>query len=191
LQADWVSLKIDTVEERVWKRLNRPNPHLDFATVKDGIEEFARSFEGELVTETMLVEGVNDDHAHFQHAAEYIASLRPQKAYLSIPTRPPAVEWVRPADEATVNRAYEVFTQSIPRVECLTGFEGDAFATTGDFVQDLLSITAVHPLREETVRAMCRRNDADWGELDTLLNNGMLTRVRYEGKSYFLRKWNH
>jgi wyosine [tRNA(Phe)-imidazoG37] synthetase (radical SAM superfamily) len=189
MEADWVSLKIDTVEEGVWKRLNRPDPHLEFSTVRHGMETFARDFTGELVTETMLVEGVNDEPAHFHHVADFIATLDPRKAYLSIPTRPPAVNWVRAADEATVNRAYNVFKQSIDRVECLTGFEGDTFATTGDFEQDLLSITAVHPLREDTVHTICKRDGANWAQLEALVQKGMLARIPYEGDTYFLRKW--
>ncbi|MGC9450612.1 MAG: radical SAM protein [Oceanipulchritudo sp.] len=188
-RADWVSLKVDAAEEPVWKRLNRPNPHLDFATMQQGIHEFAGSFAGELVTETMLVEAVNDGEEHLRKVADAIASLKPQKAYLSIPTRPPAVEWARAPDAGTVNRAYQMFRRSIPQVECLTGYEGDAFATTGDFEKDVLGITAVHPLREEAVRQMCGRDGAEWTQLESLLEKDVLVRVRYEGETYYLRKW--
>lgn len=36
-----------------------------------------------------------------------------------------------------------------PKEEDLIGYEGNAFAFTGDVEEDLLSITAVHPMRED------------------------------------------
>jgi wyosine [tRNA(Phe)-imidazoG37] synthetase (radical SAM superfamily) len=187
--ADWVSLKVDAAEEPIWKRLNRPNPHLDITTIQNGIREFAGTFSGELVTETMLVEGVNDGESNLRQVAAYIASLQPRKAYISIPTRPPAVNWVQAPDEVTINRAYHLFSRYIPQVECLTGYEGNAFAASGDFERDLLSITAVHPLREGAVRELCRRDGANWDQLHTLLKQGKLARVHYDGENYILRRW--
>ena len=65
------------------------------------------------------------------------------------PTRPPAETWVEPPDEQVVNRAFQTLNRKVERVELLTGYEGNAFACTGDVVEDLLEITAVHPMREE------------------------------------------
>ena len=60
-KADWVSLKADTVREDVWRKLNRPNPSLEFMDLLTGMIGFAKGYEGELATETMLVKGLNDD----------------------------------------------------------------------------------------------------------------------------------
>jgi len=48
------------------------------------------------VTETMLVEGVNDEVDHLIEIADFLDRLAPARAYLSIPTRPPAEAWVQP-----------------------------------------------------------------------------------------------
>jgi wyosine [tRNA(Phe)-imidazoG37] synthetase (radical SAM superfamily) len=58
--ADWVSVKVDTDDPEVWRRVNRPCPSLRMQTVLDGVRKFAEEFPGELVTETMLVAGMND-----------------------------------------------------------------------------------------------------------------------------------
>lgn len=55
--ADWVSLKVDTVDEETWHKLNRPRRTLDFFPLQDGMRAFRRMFTGTLVTETMLVAG--------------------------------------------------------------------------------------------------------------------------------------
>jgi wyosine [tRNA(Phe)-imidazoG37] synthetase (radical SAM superfamily) len=60
VKADWVSLKVDSTREEIWRRINRPHRTLQLAAILDGMLEFAAVYKGELVTETMLVEGVND-----------------------------------------------------------------------------------------------------------------------------------
>jgi wyosine [tRNA(Phe)-imidazoG37] synthetase (radical SAM superfamily) len=54
-QADWVSLKVDSVDERIWRRINRPHADLDLKTILVGMLEFASEYEGVLTGETMLV----------------------------------------------------------------------------------------------------------------------------------------
>ena len=44
----------------------------------------------ELMTETMLAQGVNDGTKNLEAVAEFLVRLQPDRAYLSIPTRPPA-----------------------------------------------------------------------------------------------------
>ena len=55
--ADWVSVKVDSVDEAVWRRIDRPHPSLRLDEILQGIRVFAKSFAGVLDTETMLVRG--------------------------------------------------------------------------------------------------------------------------------------
>jgi len=152
MKADWVSLKVDSTRDEVWRRVNRPHRTLQLASILNGMLEFARAYSGELATETMLVERVNDSDDHLREVAGFLARLRPARAYLSIPTRPPAEEW------------------AVDHVEYLIGYEGNAFAFTGDIEEDLLSITAVHPMREEAVNEFLARARADWSVVHQLID---------------------
>jgi len=188
-RADWVSLKVDAVDEKTWRLLNRPNRRLDLSTIRMGMLAFARSFKGELVTETMLVKGVNDTVEQIRDLGVFLARLKPARAYLSIPTRPPAEREVRAPSEEVVNAAFQVLEETVPGVEYLVGYEGNAFATTGDLEEDLLRIAAVHPLREEAVRELLNRNHAGWERVEGLLQRQELAEVRYAGRNYYTRKW--
>jgi wyosine [tRNA(Phe)-imidazoG37] synthetase (radical SAM superfamily) len=195
MKADWVSLKVDSVQEDVWRRVDRPHGALRLDSILDGALEFAREFDGQLVTETMLVEGVNDGSDHVKAVAGFLADLQPSVIYLSIPTRPPAERWVCAPCEAAVNRAYQIVSQAVdvdgkrPAVEYLIGYEGNAFAFTDDVEQDLLSITSVHPMREEAVIEFLKRADADWSVVDTLLAHGQLVATEYGGRAFYLRRF--
>jgi len=151
------------------------------------MERFAAEFAGELASETMLVEGVNDESETIDAIARFLARLRPRTAYVAAPTRPPAEACVRPASEAALNHAYQRFAETLPRVELLTGFEGTAFGTTGDLEADLLGIAAVHPLREDALAALLARGGAERSLVDRLIERGDLKEVRYRGRTFYVR----
>jgi len=188
LRADWVSVKVDAVDERAWRHVDRPRGSLDLAAILEGALAFARSFQGTLVTETMLVAGVNDGAAQIEGVARYLGELRPATAYLAVPTRPPAEEWVRAPDEQVLNRAYQILNEHVARVEYLIGYEGDAFASTGDVEADLLSITAVHPMREDAARAFLERAGAGQETIARLVAEDRLVEAIYGEHRFYVRR---
>jgi wyosine [tRNA(Phe)-imidazoG37] synthetase (radical SAM superfamily) len=188
LKADWVSLKVDAVSEEIWHRINRPHKSLKLEAILQGMLEFAQSFEGQLTTETMLIKDVNDDLEEIKRVAEFISVVKPARAYLAVPTRPPA-ERVEPASEQTINTAYHIFTERLGRVvEYLIGYEGNAFACTGNAQEDLLSITAVHPMREDAVAEFLRNAGTGWETVQNLIKNRSLVELEYQGKKFYMRK---
>ena len=188
LRADWVSLKMDSVREETWRTINRAHGNLQLTSILDGALEFADTFTGELATETMLVRGINDGHDHIREVADFLARLEPATAYLSIPTRPPAEKWVRAPSEEVINRAYQILSKSVDRVEYLIGYEGNAFAFTGNVQEDLLSITAVHPMREDAVGQFLARAGADWSVVRQLVAQDQLVKSGYGGKQFYMRR---
>ena len=188
LKADWVSLKVDAVDQRTWRLVNRPHKDLKVKYVLDGIKEFASQFKGELATETMVIHDSNDNTKELAEIANFLKDVKPDKAYISIPTRPPAEKFVKAAEEAVINQAYQVLSERLERVEYLIGFEGDAFAYTGDVEKDLLSITSVHPMREESVDNLLSRADSKWTVIDKLLEENKLIKLEYRDKKFYMRK---
>ncbi|MBW2149568.1 MAG: radical SAM protein [Deltaproteobacteria bacterium] len=187
-KVDWVSLKVDSTRGDVWHRINRPHRTLSLSSIMDGMVEFARIFKGKLVTETMLIEGVNDGDDHVRKIADFLARLRPARAYVSIPTRPPAEKWVRPPGEEVINRAYHILDKSVDHVEYLIGYEGNAFACTGNVTEDLLAITSVHPMREEAVSRFLEKANDDWTTVRRLIAQGIFMEIEHEGRKFYMRK---
>ena len=187
-KADWVSLKVDALSSEIWRKVNRPHRSLELRAVLDGIREFARSFEGELTTETMLIRGINDSYEEIGKIADFLAELSPHKAYLAIPTRPPAQKKIKPASEAAINIAYQILGQKVTNVEYLIGYEGNAFASTGELEDDLLSITSVHPMRQEAITEFLKKANAGWATVERLVRQNKLTETEYQGKKFYMRK---
>jgi wyosine [tRNA(Phe)-imidazoG37] synthetase (radical SAM superfamily) len=190
LKADMVSLKVDAVSDRIWRRIDRPYKDLSLDLILEGTATFAEEFKGTIISETMLVDSVNYGN-EFEKIADFLKNLKKlNRAYVAVPTRPPTENWVRPPKEDIVNRAFQVFSEKlgVDRVEYLIDYEGDAFAFTGNVEEDLLSITAVHPMRKEAVEKLLNKANANWHIIHKLLRESKLKEVEYEGNIYYTRK---
>lgn len=188
LQLDLVSLKIDAVSESIWRKIDHPHREIDHEKMLRGMEVFSGKYHGKLITETMLIDGVNDETGELHLLSEFIGVLNPYAAYIAIPTRSPARKDVRPASETKINEAYQAFAQKIKNVEYLIGHEGNAFAHTGNTRGDILSITAVHPMREDSVKAFLDQDGKDWSLITQLIEEGLLLETSYNGYRFYVRK---
>lgn len=187
---DLVSVKVDAVSKELWQKVDRAYGTLGLEKILEGIRTFSNDFRGTLISETVLVDGV-DYGNEFERIAAYLSTLPNLKtAYISIPTRPPAEVWALPPKEEMINEAFQVFESMLDgRVEYLIGYEGDAFAHSGDIEKDILSITAVHPMREDAVQKLVQLDKTGPDKIEALVKNGLLKRVNYRGHTFYVRRF--
>lgn len=188
MKADWVSLKVDAVDENIWHKLNRGHKSLDFDLILEGMKDFASGFKNTLASETMLIRSINDDHEHIAQIAGFLEKLNPSIAYLSIPTRPPAERWVKPPDKNLITFAQKVFSDKLKAVECLTEFEGTKYSYTDNAEESLLSILAVQPLRVDAVAEFLDNANVHWSFIHKLIAEGKIMEMEFEGQKYYIKK---
>jgi len=187
-KADWVSVKIDAVSANTWKQINRPHASLSLDEILQGMQEFAGSYTGILCTETMLVKELNDNPEELTAIANFIKSrIRPYKAYIGVPTRPPAEPWVRRPEPESITAAYAIFTKEGLNAETLTGYESIGFVVTDNPMEEILEITAVHPMRSDAVKDVLDRFGVGEDVLQQLIEEGKIKKVHYEGWDYYIR----
>jgi len=186
--ADWVSLKMDSIDEPIWRRIDHPHKGLEFSKILDGILDFAGEYKGILCTETMLAENINDNPDSLGKTAQFISRIKPSTAYILVPTRPPADKRVNPPREDTVNMAFQIYSRYMEHVEYLIGHEGNSFAFTGNFENDILSITSVHPMRESSVIELLEKAESDWKSVEKLIVEGKLIELNFDGNKFYMRK---
>lgn len=190
-RADWVSLKVDSVVETTWRRINQPHPDLHLSDILDGIRTFAVTYRGTLTSETLLVAGVNDTVEEVEAVARFIAEAGIRLAYLAIPHRPPADPRAACPDETVVTRAWHTLAERVARVELLTAYEGDEFPPLDDPRGQLLAVTSVHPMRESAVRALLARAGAGMAVAQELVDSGALRQVSHGGAVFYIRRLRH
>ena len=61
-----VSLKIDSVIDKIWRKINRPYGKLDINKILEGIIEFRDIYNGKIITETMIIKNINDSIENFK-----------------------------------------------------------------------------------------------------------------------------
>lgn len=185
--ADWVSVKIDSVDERSWHKINRSYGKLDLQKVLNGIKNFRHSFKGTFVTETMLVSGINDDKESLDNTSKFIKEINPDKAYILVPTRPPAEGFVNPPSEENLNMAYQIFNSEINRVELLTGSGETDFTYSSDAGKELVSILAVHPMSLVAVDTFLHKANESWSLIESLIHKNILKEVEYSGNKFLVK----
>ena len=186
--CDLVSMKADAALEAAWRAVDRPHPRLSLEKVLDGERTMAKEFDGTLITETMLVDGINDSDRDIAAVAEHIASLGVQRAYVSVPIRPPAVSSIGPASPERVMACYMAFKDMGIDVELNIATEEGGFTLTGEFATYILGTTSVHPLREDQMEGLLEKGgEGARTALQGLLANGSVSKVEFSGKRFYIR----
>lgn len=187
--ADWVSIKVDANNEHVWKTINSPIVGLSFSRHVEGLLLFSSEYKGKLVTETMLVEGINDNPLILNQTSDLIKQINPSLAYISVPTRPPAFSDIKAPAEPAINEAFQIFSNKGLNVELLLGFEGTNTGFTGNAIEDIINICTVHPIREDTMLELLSKDKADSSLLDSLLHDKLIKKVSYKSDNFYIRQF--
>lgn len=183
--ADVVSVKVDARRHATWRRLNRPPHALSIRSVLWGVLDFAGEYGGELLSETMLVDGYNDATADVAGVARFLERVGPDGSYVTLPTRPPASRGVHPATHASVLRAYAILSDHVASVDVLWAEVEEGFGGTGDAEADLLGILSIHPMPERAARQYLEEAGADAALADRLVALGRAAWLEH-GKERFL-----
>jgi hypothetical protein len=99
------------------------------------------------------------------------------------------VESVNPADSEKLNKAWKIINKNHINTEFLTGFEGTDAGFTGNIYDDILNITAVHPLRQDSLIKLLRNNNADISVVKSLIKQRLIRSTIYNGNKYYLRQY--
>lgn len=193
LGADLVSVKVDAVHEEAWRRVDRPHPSLELGKVLEGVRGFAREYGGRLLTETMLVKGLNDSTEEIEAVADFVASLEPWRAYVAVPTRPPAEPWVEPAGAEAVTGLHEALRERGVDAELLAHSEPPPRPprATGprEALEWLAAVLSVHPHSLEAVEMLAAEMGLEPGEAVRLLVERYgVEETRYRGRVFLVRR---
>lgn len=186
---DLVSVKVDAASEDTWRAVNRPHDALRLDEIVDGLVDFSREFRGELISETMLVRGLNDSEREIEMIAEVLKEVRVRRAYISTPVRPPAESWVSPPDEEAIVRAYEIFSRKLgqDRVHLLTYLEHGEFVSLGDVEREIVNLLRVHPLAlRHAIKLIERTGHNASRVISSLVEKRLVRIVEYQGEKFLV-----
>jgi len=183
--CDVVVPSLDSVEEKAFRRINRPGRDLRVDQVVEGLITFSDSFTGELWVEIMLVQGVNDGEEHLLQLRQVLDRVSPDRIYLNVPIRPPAESWVQPPDAEGLVRAQSL----LGKVITIDMREEGDFGTEGfdDPLEAIQMIVRRHPMRVEQIAAVMEGGEGSElaGQLEELVDSGRLRALEYRGQIFY------
>jgi wyosine [tRNA(Phe)-imidazoG37] synthetase (radical SAM superfamily) len=183
--ADFVSVKIDTVNEGTWRRINRPHKRLKLHNILEGIVDFSKGYNGILATETMLVRNMNDNVEELEAIGDFLNRVNRKRSYVAVPVRPPAEHDIAAPDACTLSALSSFIKRSIPHSEMLGVSEERDFKGAGSIEEELLGIVSVHPMTEEAAEKFVRSNGGSLGTLKDMIDSDLITRIDYGGKIFY------
>jgi wyosine [tRNA(Phe)-imidazoG37] synthetase (radical SAM superfamily) len=182
--ADYISLKIDTVKEDTWLKINRPHQRLRYDLILKGIKEFSNRFKGKLVTETTLIKNINDNAEEIEQLGKFLNSIKRDMSYFMTPMYPPAENYAVSPDAETLKNLSIMINKTIPNSLMLCCPEKEEFFVTDDFENELLGLLALHPVNEDAVSTFVKANKKT-EKLEEMLSNKILKLIEFKGKRYF------
>jgi len=188
MSADWISLKVDSVDEDIWRKIDRPHGALKLGDILKGIAAFSAEYKGRLVTETMLADGINDGEKAVSAVADFLSGIKPRVSYILTPTRPPAESFVKKTGEGRLVAAWNIYAAAGLKAEIISGYEGDPLLSAGHTVEDFLEVCSVHPVREDAAVKFMLDGGEDEGALRRLETDGHIVRSLFCGHAFYLRK---
>jgi wyosine [tRNA(Phe)-imidazoG37] synthetase (radical SAM superfamily) len=145
--ADAVMPTLDAGTEKLYRHINRPHPEATFHRLVTGLIDFRQIYKGRLWVEVMLVHGLNDTEQALQDIASILRRVEPDEVHISLPTRPPAETWVKPADEEGIMRALAILGEVAHVLHPAAGnFDLSGYENMADAV---IGIITRHPMRQE------------------------------------------
>lgn len=183
-KAELAVPSLDAVTPEVFRRINRPHPALDIASIIEGLVRFRGEYRGQLWIEVMLIPGINDSDQELARLGEAMHRIRPDKIQINSPCRPGAEAGILPADTATLERAREVFGSHAEIIGDFTGMQRTV--REGDIGHAVIDIVRRHPSSARQISQMLGiPQHAVQQHLQALVAGGSIRETLHNGLRFY------
>lgn len=180
MKADLVLPSLDVGTADMYRKLIRAHPGVPFERYVQGLITFAKDFPGKFWIEVMLMQDLNDSEEDLQTIAQILRQIQPDTVHISLPTRPPVEEWVKPAGQEGLLRARTILGE-VAEIVHPEAWELD-LSGHENAKEAVASIVIRHPIPRAELQKALSNDFGDRGEvLDQLLEDGMIKIVERYG----------
>jgi wyosine [tRNA(Phe)-imidazoG37] synthetase (radical SAM superfamily) len=107
--AEVVMPSLDAATEKIFKKINRPSPHLPVDKIIDGLIRFRKEYSGKIWLEVFIIPGMNDTIAELNILKQVIGKIKPDQVHLNTLDRPGSVSTIRAATREELEHVLDVF----------------------------------------------------------------------------------
>ena len=151
--ADIVLPSLDSCDEEMFKKINRPHGSVNFDDFIQGLKTFSKEYKGQLWIETMLIKGINDSEEFFLNLKSLLDTINYHRLYINSPVRPPAESTVEQPSKESIEKAISI----------LGGISIDKLVSEGfysgieDDYEAVLSIIKRHPMNQFEIKSFIEK----------------------------------
>jgi wyosine [tRNA(Phe)-imidazoG37] synthetase (radical SAM superfamily) len=88
---------LDAATEKVFRKINRPSPHLKVDTIIQGLTQLRKEYRGKIWLEIFIVPGMNDTEQELTALKQAIDKIKPDQVQINTLDRPGSVPTLRAA----------------------------------------------------------------------------------------------
>ncbi len=185
LDADIVIPSVDSVNEKDFFMVDKPDRHISLGKVLTGIKEFSYLYKGKLWLEILMVKDFNDSSESIKKLGMWASTVRADKLQLGTIIRPP------------VKNVSPVSFEQLKRIKrSLESFLSYPVEITGEFESEskcerisqnaLLSSCNMRPLTKDDIIDIYGRSDDLDDTIFELLREGKLQERNFGNKRFFV-----
>jgi len=100
---------LDAATEKVFRKINRPSPHLRVDTIIQGLIQLRREYSGKIWLEIFIVPGMNDTEQELTALKQAIDKIKPDQVQINTLDRPGPVPTLRAATRQELEHVIEFF----------------------------------------------------------------------------------
>ena len=100
---------LDAATEKIFKKINRPSPHLHVDKIIDGLIRFRKEYSGKMWLEVFIIPGINDTNEELNILKRVIGKINPDQIHLNTLDRPGSVSSLRAATREELEHVLDVF----------------------------------------------------------------------------------
>ncbi len=186
MYSDLVIPSFDAGDEKLFKKINRPHPSINFTNLIQGLTNFKEIFEGQFWVEVMIMKGINDSKEELFKIKRNLDLINPDKIDINVPIRPPVEDWVKIPHVSIISILDEVFEDysNINYPE-----KGKFSIHSTNFEKELLAILERHPMRQnqiiETFSSSIFNKERIISELENLSTKKKIKKIIYNEQIFW------
>jgi len=186
VNADVVLPSLDAGDKKLFVKINRPHPSIEYEKMIQGYIDFRKEYNGKFWIEVMLMKGINDSREELVKIKNKLDLIRPDRIDINVPIRPPAESWVQIPDKNIIPILNDVFGEynniNFPEQGIFSVF-------SSNFEMELKILLERHPMRQEQIFetfSSKKFNEQDvLLELNTLASQNKIKKVIYNNQTFW------
>ncbi len=186
MNADVVLPSLDAGDEKLFIKINRPHPSIEYEKIIQGYIDFRKEFNGQFWIEIMVMKGINDSKEELVKIKNKLDLIKPDRIDINVPIRPPIESWVQIPDKNVIPILNDVFGEynniNFPERGIFSVF-------SSNFEMELKILLERHPMRQEQILetfSSKKFNEQDvLLELNTLASQNKIKKVIYNNQTFW------